>query len=146
MGVSTPLACPFLSLTRFIAGPTNSSLPKDYTPRTRAVQTAIRTEGIKTYAEGTSLVIQWLRLHTPNEGGPSLIPGQGTRSRMLRLKIQPAATKMEDPMYCNQDPVQPNMQIIKIWKSTYITLKKTYTRVPKLSNKVILRVLTPAVS
>ena len=114
MGVSTPLACPFLSLTRFIAGPTNSSLPKDYTPRTRAVQTAIGTEGIKTYAEGTSLVVQWLRLHTPNEGGPRLIPGQGTSSRMLRLKIQPAATKMEDPMYCNQDPVQPNMQIIKI--------------------------------
>ena len=101
MGVSTPLACPVLSLTRFIARPTNSSLTKDYTPRTRTVQTAIWTVGIKTYTEGTFLVVQWLTLHAPNEGGPSLIPGQGTRSHMLQLKIQPATMKMEDPMYCN---------------------------------------------
>ena len=25
---------------------------------------------------------QWLRLHTPNAGGPGSIPGQGTRSHM----------------------------------------------------------------
>ena len=29
---------------------------------------------------GTSLVVQWLRLHAPNARGPSLSPGQGTRS------------------------------------------------------------------
>ncbi|TEA25323.1 hypothetical protein DBR06_SOUSAS21410020, partial [Sousa chinensis] len=47
-----------------------------------------------------SLVAQWLRLRTPNAGGPGLIPGQGTRShmpqlrvRMLQLKILHAATK-----------------------------------------------------
>ena len=28
---------------------------------------------------GTSLVIQWLRLHAPGAGGPPLIPGQGIR-------------------------------------------------------------------
>ncbi|TEA37188.1 hypothetical protein DBR06_SOUSAS210422, partial [Sousa chinensis] len=33
-----------------------------------------------------SLVVQWLRLHTPSAGGPGLIPGQGTRSHMLQLK------------------------------------------------------------
>ncbi|TEA23038.1 hypothetical protein DBR06_SOUSAS12510031, partial [Sousa chinensis] len=33
-----------------------------------------------------SLVVQWLRLHTPNAGGPGSIPGQGTRSRMLQLR------------------------------------------------------------
>ena len=38
---------------------------------------------------GTSLVVQWLRIYAPNAGGPSSIPGQGTKSHMLqrRLKI-----------------------------------------------------------
>ena len=27
----------------------------------------------------TSLVVQWLRFHTPNTGGLGLIPGQGTK-------------------------------------------------------------------
>ena len=30
----------------------------------------------------TSLVAQWIRLHTPNAGGPGWIPGQGTRSHV----------------------------------------------------------------
>ncbi|TEA34995.1 hypothetical protein DBR06_SOUSAS9710069, partial [Sousa chinensis] len=54
-----------------------------------------------------SLVVQWLRLHAPNAGGPGLISGQGTRSHMLQLrvcmlqlKILHAATK-KDPMCCN---------------------------------------------
>ena len=33
---------------------------------------------------GTSLVVQWLRLHVTNAGGPGSIPG--TRSRMPQLK------------------------------------------------------------
>ena len=28
---------------------------------------------------GTSLVVQWLRLHAPNAGGPGSIPGRGTK-------------------------------------------------------------------
>ena len=32
-------------------------------------------------------MLQWLTLHTPNAGGPGLIPGQGTRSHMLQLRI-----------------------------------------------------------
>ena len=54
---------------------------------------------------GTSLVVQWLRLHAPNAGGPGLIPGQGTRSHMLQLrvrmpqiKIPHATSKTEGPM------------------------------------------------
>ena len=44
---------------------------------------------------GTSLVVQWLRLHTPNVGDPGPIPGQGTRSHMpqQRLKIPNPPTK-----------------------------------------------------
>ena len=31
---------------------------------------------------GTFLVVQWVRLLTPNAGSPGSIPGWGTRSRM----------------------------------------------------------------
>ena len=48
---------------------------------------------IKRYAMGTSMVVQWLRLCAPNAGGPSLIPGLGTRSHMH------ATTK--EPVSCN---------------------------------------------
>ena len=40
----------------------------------------------------TSLVIQWLRLHSQCRG-PGSIPGQGTGSHELQLKIQHAAVK-----------------------------------------------------
>ena len=38
-------------------------------------------------------VVRWLRLHSPNAGGPGSIPGQGTRSHMPQLKVPHAATK-----------------------------------------------------
>ena len=47
---------------------------------------------------GTSLVVQWLRLHAPNAGGLGSIPGQGTGSHMPQLK---------DPEYHNKDTVCP---------------------------------------
>ena len=50
--------------------------------------------------EGTSLVIQWLRLHAPSVGGPGSILGQGTRSHVPQLKIMPTATKMQDGRSC----------------------------------------------
>ena len=48
-----------------------------------------------------------LRLHTPNAGRRGLIPGQGTRLRMLQLEIctlqlkniPHTATKIEDSVY-----------------------------------------------
>ena len=39
------------------------------------------------------LVVQWLRLHAPNAGGPVSIPGQGTGSHMLQIKVLHATTK-----------------------------------------------------
>ena len=39
---------------------------------------------------GTSLVVQWLRLHTPNAGGLGSIPGLGT-------KIPQAKTRQKKP-------------------------------------------------
>ena len=35
---------------------------------------------------GTCLVVQGLRLHAPNAGGPGSIPSQGTRSHMPQLR------------------------------------------------------------
>ena len=38
-------------------------------------------------------MVHWLRLRAPNAGGQGLIPGQGTRSHVLQLKIPHAASK-----------------------------------------------------
>ena len=53
---------------------------------------------------GTSLVVQWLRLHAPDAGGLGSIPVQGTRSHNLQLrvhmpqlKILHSAMKIQDP-------------------------------------------------
>ena len=35
----------------------------------------------------TSLVVQWLKVHTPNAGGLGSIPDQGTRSHLVQLNI-----------------------------------------------------------
>ena len=39
----------------------------------------------------------WSRLQVPNAGGQGLIPGQGTRSHMLQVKIFHAPKKMRGP-------------------------------------------------
>ena len=57
---------------------------------------------------GTSLVVQWLSLQTPNAGGLGLIPGQGTRSHTLLLT---AHTRHEDPAWHNYSPAE----ILGIW-------------------------------
>ena len=45
--------------------------------------------------QGTSLVIQWLRLHAPNAGGPGLISGQGAQFSSVALSCP---TLCADPM------------------------------------------------
>ena len=57
-----------------------------------------RYDFFKSTSLRTSLVVQWLRFHAPNAEGPGLIPGQGTRSHMLQLKILYAAAKT----WCSQ--------------------------------------------
>ena len=42
---------------------------------------------LKKKGGGTSLLVQWLRLQAPNAGGLGLIPGHGTRSHRLQLRI-----------------------------------------------------------
>ena len=55
---------------------------------------------LKEECPGTSLAVQWLRLHAPNAGGMGSIPGQGTRSHMH------AATKSSHAT--TKEPAQPN--------------------------------------
>ena len=51
--------------------------------------TAIYSTGqmscFKIHICGTSLVVQWLRLHAPSAGGQGLILDQGTKSHILQL-------------------------------------------------------------
>ena len=49
---------------------------------------------------GTSLVVDWLRLHFLYAGGLDSILGQGTRSHMLQLKNLHAAMKIKGPKCC----------------------------------------------
>ena len=59
---------------------------------------------IQNEAKGASLVVQWVRLHTPNAGDPGLIPAWGTRSRMhTATKSSKATTKKSACL--NEDPV-----------------------------------------
>ena len=53
---------------------------------------------------GTSLVIQWVRLHTPNVAGPGSIPGRGTRSRM-RAATKSLHATTESPHAATKDPM-----------------------------------------
>lgn len=60
---------------------------------------------------GTSLMVQWLGLHIPNAGGPSLIPAQGTRSRMPQLRpVQPNIKNNNN----NKDVLKKNSLIVHL--------------------------------
>lgn len=52
---------------------------------------------------GTSLLVEWLRLYASYAGALGLIPGQGTASHMLQLKISRAAIKIKNPLCGNQE-------------------------------------------
>ena len=68
---------------------------------------------VKDHHDGTSLMFQWLRLHTPKAGGQGLITGQGTGSHMPQLK---SSRHVKDPACHNIDPVQSNKYFLKyIW-------------------------------
>ena len=51
----------------------------------------------------TSLVGQWLRLSTPNAGGPGLLPGQGTRTVHAAVKSSHASTRSSHATTKTQD-------------------------------------------
>ena len=45
------------------------------------------TSDLYSSTAGTSLVVQWLRLQAPNAGGLGSMPGRGTRSHVLQLRV-----------------------------------------------------------
>ena len=53
--------------------------------------------GVMKMFGGTSLVVQWVRLRTPNAGGPGLIPGWGTRSCMPQLRVRMLKLNLAQP-------------------------------------------------
>ena len=60
----------------------------------------------KILEDRTSLVIQWLTLHS-QFSQPGFDPGQGIRSHLLQLRVCMTQLK-KDLTYHNQDLVQPN--------------------------------------
>ena len=57
-----------------------------------------------------SLVVLWLRLHTPSAGGLGSIPGQGTRSPMLQLRVRIPQLKDPSCWNTNQRSCMPQLR------------------------------------
>ena len=88
-------------------------------------------------------MVQWLRLYSPNAGGPGLIPGQVTRSHMLQLKVRMpqlkepyTATKTGDHVCHSWHLEQLNKKIITIKKDKH-HLQSTASNSPPI--KYILK-------
>ena len=47
--------------------------------------------GFEKGAQGTSLAVQWLRIHTPDVGGTGSIPGQGIKIPHAAGHLSPKA-------------------------------------------------------
>ena len=78
---------------------------------------------------GTSLVVQWLRLCVCNAEGPGSIPGQGTRSHRLQLRVQMpqlkipyVIIKIRNPVHHNEDPVLLNITKTKMLRREKLVL------------------------
>ena len=67
----------YLRITRYYI-PKALKIP----PKNLGSMNVVQSCKIKNQYTGTSLVVQWLRLHTPDAGGPGWSPGQGTRFHM----------------------------------------------------------------
>ena len=75
------------------------------------------------FTVGTSLVVQWVRLHAPNAGGPCSIPSQGTRSRMhATTKISHVTTK--SPHAATKSPHATLKKILQATTKTQHSLNK----------------------
>ena len=68
-------------------------------------------------------MVQWLRLCTPNAGGPGSFPGQGIRSHMtqfrvhlLQLKVLRAVTKTQhSPINKNKHFRKTRITELEVW-------------------------------
>ena len=73
--------------TQYFHGHSRDWIPGQGTKIPQAAQCSQRNkQNCYEAFQGTFLVAQWLRLCAPNTGGPSSIPGQGTRSGILQAR------------------------------------------------------------
>ena len=75
---------------KLLAGPASSGAMREDLSRSVS-----KFPFLKRTSVGPSLVVQWLRLWTPNAGALGSIPGQGTRPHMLQLNIPYAASRQK---------------------------------------------------
>ena len=74
---------------------------------------------------GASLVVQWLTFLTPNAGSLGSIPGQGTRSHMLQLRVLMLQLKF----HMRQQKLKISRVPTKTWCSQINAKKKKTTLV-----------------
>ena len=95
----SPLAVPspgtFFPQVSSRLAPSCESLCSDFLLR----EVVFLTTLFKSPSLGTSLVVRWLRRHTPNAGGSGSTPGQETRSCIPQLKV--CMPQLKDPVSCN---------------------------------------------
>ena len=109
-------------------------------------------ESIKIEFWGTSLVVQWLRLHTPNAWGLILIPGWGTRSHMPQRKMPHAAVKTQHrPKKKKFWDLHGAIKKAEHWRIDVFELRcwRRLLRVPwtvRRSNQSILKEISPECS
>ena len=73
---------------------------------------------------GTSLVVQWLRLHAADAGGPGSIPGPGTGPHMLQQQHQKASAS-EKPKSKTERAAELEVSVTSngVWIKTKISCK-----------------------
>ena len=76
--------------------PLCSSHAEPLLPPIRALKFSITCHSQKSVT-GIFLVVQWLRVHVPNAGDMGSIPGQGTRSHVLQLRVCLLQRKLKTP-------------------------------------------------
>ena len=93
---------------------------------------------------GASLVVRWLRHCAASAGGSGSIPGPGTRSQMLQLRVcmpqlkksPHAPRRIKDAPRSNEHLVQPNKYIIKKKSARYSWIY------PRLANSAATKPLS----
>ena len=96
--VSKELAFPFIIRYHTLAFVERNDLTWDTVKFTKQqggtlLKEALENQQNKILILGTSLMVQWLRLHAPNAGVLGLLPGQGTGSYIPQLAVLHASNK-----------------------------------------------------
>ena len=84
--------------------PKSSESGQDNIKQIKMLNSRASQRELQNWPSGASLVIQWLRLHTPNAGGLDSIPFQGTRSHILQLRVHRLQLKILQDTRKTEDP------------------------------------------